>query len=580
MAQGQSRPPSGRSPGKSGRPPSARARKEEPPEEPDENDLEGEEGYEDEEGENALATSLLLTRSSAILVSVGIHATILIIMAFMVITTIKEEQKAILLARQERRKQEYDPKKKRAMEKTPEIKAEKIVEKPIIVLEEEVEITKDIPKGTDMSNQSNKNLESTSVVDAYGVGGGAAGAYGHRLGKGALANEGGSEGTEAAVYAALLWLKRHQDADGRWDVDGFERNCGREEMFPGRCAGPGGKGGNGHGFQNYDVGVTGLALLAFLGNGNTHRHGDPEFKKVVRSGLKFLQAEQNQGGDLDGALGWDPGHGESIYNHAIATMALCEAYAVSRDQLLREPAQRAVDFVVKCQNVLDADKEPDAARRQSLARGWKYGVRPGKSDTSVTGWMVLALKAAKVAELEVPEIAFVGARNWFDEATDGEGRTGYNRAGVGSSFLQEQEGMFRQGPCMTAVAVICRMFTGQERKDKVIQKGLDILVAELPTWDEKARPSPINMYYWYYGTYAVFHATRRGEANWEKWNRAMQDALLPSQQGGKEDEAVTCLDGSWHPIGEWGLAGGRVYATAINALTLEIYYRYERGGAH
>ena len=34
--------------------------------------------------------------------------------------------------------------------------------------------------------------------------------------------------------------------------------------------------------------------------------------------------------------------------------------------------------------------------------------------------------------------------------------------------------------------------------------------------------------------------------------------------------------GSWDPIGAWGGPGGRVYATAINVLSLEIYYRYAR----
>lgn len=54
------------------------------------------------------------------------------------------------------------------------------VEKPIIILEEEVEVSKDVPKGTDLSKLSNKNLDSNSIQDAYGVGGGAAGSYGYR----------------------------------------------------------------------------------------------------------------------------------------------------------------------------------------------------------------------------------------------------------------------------------------------------------------------------------------------------------------------------------------------------------------
>ncbi len=34
--------------------------------------------------------------------------------------------------------------------------------------------------------------------------------------------------------------------------------------------------------------------------------------------------------------------------------------------------------------------------------------------------------------------------------------------------------------------------------------------------------------------------------------------------------------GSWDPIGPWGGDGGRVYSTAIMALCLEVFYRYDR----
>jgi hypothetical protein len=32
--------------------------------------------------------------------------------------------------------------------------------------------------------------------------------------------------------------------------------------------------------------------------------------------------------------------------------------------------------------------------------------------------------------------------------------------------------------------------------------------------------------------------------------------------------------GSWDPVGAWGRDGGRVYSTALCALILEVYYRY------
>jgi hypothetical protein len=58
---------------------------------------------------------------------------------------------------------------------------------------------------------------------------------------------------------------------------------------------------------------------------------------------------------------------------------------------------------------------------------------------------------------------------------------------------------------------------------------------------------------------------------WKKWNEPMKNALVPNQKTGKDG----CKNGSWDPDQErWGAEGGRVYAVAINALTLEVYYRY------
>ncbi len=130
---------------------------------------------------------------------------------------------------------------------------------------------------------------------------------------------------------------------------------------------------------------------------------------------------------------------------------------------------------------------------------------------------------------------------------------------------------------MTAVGVLCRLFTGQARTSTTISRGVDILVREQPRWTERSGSglSTINFYYWYYGSYALF---QYGGQLWKKWNDAMLAALLNSQRRGtvaSTDEPID-EDGSWDPIGEWGRAGGRVYATALAAMTLEVYYRYER----
>lgn len=508
-------------------------------------DYDDEESYYDDEELDELGelpdaetrrNRLIAVFSGAYGISALLHLALLAILALIVIATPPPPSEAVVIAKREKKPQEYDEKLKRDVHKTPKIQSEEVVEKPIIIREQEVEVTSDMPKGTDLSNMSNKNLDSTSVVDAYGVGGGAAGAYGQRWGKGSLSKEGGSEGTESAVTAALRWLKRAQSGNGMWDCDGWTHI----EKHPqdGQNAGDG----------RYDTGVTSMALLAFLGNGHTHRFGT--FKRTVNKGLTWLKRQQKS----NGSISFD--HGETIYNHAIGTMALCEAYAVSRDFTLKRYAEKAINFCVKAQN-------PNL--------GWQYGVKSGKNDTSVTGWMVLALKAGKTAGIEVPEEAFAGALRWFKRATAASGDVGYTLPGGGSSFLSANDGKYDPVPCMTGVSVICRIFTGERRSEDAIRKGAKILMDSQPKWSKGGSSRKVNFYYWYYGTYAMFQV---GGPKWKEWNKSMQSSLLPTQcMGGPED-------GSWPPVGEWCLAGGRVYATAINALTLEIYYRYERAQGH
>ena len=39
-----------------------------------------------------------------------------------------------------------------------------------------------------------------------------------------------------------------------------------------------------------------------------------------------------------------------FYSHGIASIALCEAYGMTGDKRLREPAQRAIDFIVAAEH--------------------------------------------------------------------------------------------------------------------------------------------------------------------------------------------------------------------------------------
>ncbi len=126
---------------------------------------------------------------------------------------------------------------------------------------------------------------------------------------------------------------------------------------------------------------------------------------------------------------------------------------------------------------------------------------------------------------------------------------------------------------MTAAAIHSRCLMGQTPKETAVMKGMDLIAKYPPRWRESQGRvlSTINMYHWFHGTYAVFAACGRRDPRWKAWNTSLQESLLGSQRKKGKDEA-----GGWDPIGEWGITGGRVYSTALNALTLEVYYRGER----
>lgn len=443
----------------------------------------------------------------------------------------------------------YDPTLKRDMERHPDVLREDETRKNLIRRIKPEEITVDIPKGSSFDSLANKELLSHGLVDTFGAGGGTSGAYGHRMGKGSLVREGGNEGTEKAVLAALHWLRRHQHPDGRWSAHAYTERCRK-----GKCNNKRDGFGDGLGMKGHDAGITALALLAFTGNGYTHLHGEKQaFVDTVKKGVQYLLRlqETRPGRDNLGRFCHADDH-YWIYDQALATMALGELLVLSSDSLtLSRPVEYAVRQCLEAQN-------------SGLA--WRYGVKPGDNDTSITGWMVLALKACKISGMSnIPDAeynrAFRGALQWLRQAGDNEtGRTAYQN---------RSERRPHSTYCMTAVGILCRILAGESRGNPFVRKGVDVLLTALPQWKPQKGGSvkPINFYYWYYGAYALF---QNGGRAWQHWNEAMQKALLSSQRVGG------CEDGSWDPIGQWSNRGGRVYATALAAMTLEVYYRFVR----
>jgi len=400
---------------------------------------------------------------------------------------------------------------------------------------------------------SDAPFEGPADNGLIGIGGGAGGAFKGRGGHRNLRN-GGARRTDDAVEHALKWLAAHQSADGGWEAEGFPRWCDGKASASGSV--------DGAGKATYDVGVTGLALLAYLGSGYTNR-GDHPFARVVARGLRYLKNVQ----DAEGCFG-PRTSGHYIYNHAIAAAAIVEAYGMTGSPIYKGSAQKALDFIALARNPYFA---------------WRYGVKPGDNDTSVTGWMMLALKAAKwineadakagkPASLMIDEEAFEGIRAWVDKMTDPDyGRVGYQQRGTGPARPVELVDKFPadKSEAMTAVGMLARVFVGESpHTSEPIQKGATLLAKLPPTWNPN--DGSIDMDYWHFGTMAMFQV---GGDPWRRWEAAMKPAFVDTQ---RLDTDYCQFKGSWDPIDPWGPDGGRVYSTAMMAMSLQATYRYER----
>ncbi len=346
---------------------------------------------------------------------------------------------------------------------------------------------------------------------------------------------GGSVETERAVELGLDYLARHQFADGHWSIDRFPN--GAVDLKAGAA-----------GEMNADTAGTGLALLAFLGAGYTHRND--KYRTVVRGGIDWLTANQQANGQLFTERTDQAQYGQA-YGQGIATIALCEAYGMTKDPHLRSSAQKAVQFILNAQH--------------PTRGGWRYRPRI-ESDTSVSGWQLMALRSAQMAGLEVPADNLLKVGHWLDLAQAAEGsRYRYNP--YAADTPEQREGR-NPNRTMTAEGLLMRMYLGWQRDHTALIEGAEFLKANLP---ENGQPGQWrrDAYYWYYATQVMFHM--QGEY-WNAWNDHLRPLLQTSQvQTGP-------WAGSWDPNepvpDRWAEAAGRHYVTCLNLLMLEVYYRH------
>lgn len=327
---------------------------------------------------------------------------------------------------------------------------------------------------------------------------------------------GGNAASEKAVALALKWIADHQAPNGGWTF-------AHSEICRGKCDGQG----------NLAIATnaaTAMALLPFLGAGQTHMEG--QYKETVHKGLGFLirRMQVTPGQQPEGS--WHEPGGR-MYSHGLAAITICEAYAMTRDPDLLQPAQLSLNYLI-------ASQDPRGG-------GWRY--EPGqRGDTSVVGWCVMALKSGRMGNLVVPDATFRGAQRFLNSMSTNQGAYyGYDKP---TSKIEGNQ-------ALTAVGLLCQMYLGRSKDHPGLQEGIDHLAT--------VGPNKNDLYYSYYATQVLRHY---GGPAWDKWNDKLRDQLISTQ------ESQGHVAGSWPAQGAHADKGGRLYVTSLATMILEVYYRH------
>lgn len=332
--------------------------------------------------------------------------------------------------------------------------------------------------------------------------------------------------SERGIGAGLAWLVRQQEKGGNWKL---------HEGYP----------DPGETTIRTDAGATALALLAFLGDGHTPSEGT--HAKAVAKGVAFLKSIQKTDGDYHDHQ--ELGRQTAFYAHSQATIAMCEAYALTNDPSLKTSCERAVKFLLNSQHPKDG--------------GWRYQPQTGESmgDLSVTGWALMALHTARIAKLNVPMDNFERAALFLESVSE-QGGSRYK--------YQPNDPSEKVSAAMTAEGLLCRQWLGWPKDHPPQNDALSFLLSDdnRPTW----APGRRNVYAWYYTANALHNV---GGPNWEAWYQHTSQLILQNQIAGSGE-----VGGSWHPNKppgsneEYASKAGRLYMTALCLLVLESPIRH------
>jgi hypothetical protein len=285
--------------------------------------------------------------------------------------------------------------------------------------------------------------------------------------------------------------------------------------------------------------VTSLAVMAFLSAG--HVPGEGKYGETIEKGIRWVLKKQRP----NGLIASDGQH--EMYHHGISTLMLAEVAGMTNDELgkeVRRALEKAVTVILKAQ------------RRSGPERGgWRYHVAPvDGADMSVTGWQIMALRAAKNVGCDVPASVIEQAVDFVKRCQDP--RTGGFRYTPVNGRLTV---------ACTGTSILALEICGKDyhHSPEALRAGAFLISAQnLPRWNQEWF-----FYSVYYGAQASFQL---GGNYWSAYRPRLHEALVRNQNAA----------GFWEGQSSDGRYG-RSYGTAMAILALTVEYRflpiYQRG---
>jgi hypothetical protein len=296
-----------------------------------------------------------------------------------------------------------------------------------------------------------------------------------------------------------------------------------------------------------NAGIAGLCLMAFIGADCIAKDYSANITKTV----DFIKTKYHPSSDYDSSseeaanFGGLIGEDNPMYEHGIATLALIEALVESDDFSLEPMIQDALQLIIRSQNTEHKPKllNGPIGPESKHYGGWRYDPDSTDSDISITGWQILALKAALNASINIPEWSLPKAAQFL--------RACYDQDDEAFSYIADS----REFGCGQAGVGVLGLQLAGYPEDPLIPSGLKYMFDNPPVWNAEDPGDGYPFYYWYYGTRALLTV---GGDDWRLWKKWMCRLLVDNQND----------TGGWK--GTQREKDRNIYMTALGALMLEL----------